>query len=176
MNKSYAAQKARLNKTVADDTELYDEFIKKYSNIKFMPVGASFNERLMFDIYKRKTKMERYEHFKKRSLKKIPEIEKELTFQRLIKDSERRQLKSEKIQEVLKVSPKQKRKLTVIELENLIERFQQFNDVKNKTIQEKKAIKEFQQEIDIIESTQPAFKGIRLIRFEAHIHIPGLVL
>ena len=162
MNKSNAGQRERLNKTVVDEAEQYDQFNKKYSNIKFLPVDATFNERLMFDIYKRQTKLQRYEHYKKQSIKKIPEIEKELTFQRLIKDSERRQLKSAKIEEVMQISPKQKRRLTVTELENLIQRFQQFNDVKTKTIKEKKAIKEFQQEIDIIEATQPACKGICL--------------
>ena len=139
--------------------EFDDRFNKNYSNVKFIQKDAPFQERMLFDVYRRETKMERYNLMKQQAAKKIPIMQKELTFQRLIKDGERRQLKDIRLKDAINHSEKPKTKITAKQIEEQYKRFMEYEHIKNKTINEKKKIKEFTNEIEIIEATRSANKG-----------------
>ena len=141
------------------------EFCRNYASIKFIDRDAPFQERMEFDVYRRETKMEKYQMLKNAAQKKIPSHQKDLAFQRLQKDSERRISQKEKTNELLTSEEKAKssKKMTSKDIERQYEKFMEFEKAKNDVIEEKKKLQEFQKEIEICESTRPANKGNLII-------------
>ena len=144
----------------AHQKDFDSEFCKNYANIKFSHTNATFEERMQFDIYRRETKMERYEVLKNATKKKIPEFQRELAFQRLQKDSERRILQKDRINEMFNnESQTSKKKMSAQDIERQYNKFMEYENNKKEIIEEKKKLQQFQKEIEINEIVKSANKG-----------------
>ncbi len=125
---------------MSNESRFTDIFCKHYKNIH-LTKDSAFQERMQFDIYKRSTRMQRFEILLDAQKKRLPKYEIEATFKRLIKDGERRILHSKQnIQE--KKEEKVIRKVTIDESNKIYDQFMQ----KRKQI-EKNINKDYQNEI-----------------------------
>eukprot|EP00826_Nyctotherus_ovalis_P061854 TRINITY_DN8849_c0_g1_i1.p1 TRINITY_DN8849_c0_g1~~TRINITY_DN8849_c0_g1_i1.p1 ORF type:complete len:186 (+),score=42.03 TRINITY_DN8849_c0_g1_i1:140-697(+) len=66
-----------------------DMFIEEYKQLR-VPRNASFEQRVRFDIVKRRSKMESYESFVSKRQKRLPSKELDSTFDHLMHDAVRR--------------------------------------------------------------------------------------
>ena len=136
--------------------EIQDRFCKNYANISIREITpeAGVFERMQFDIYKRMTKEDRLQIYMESKKQKIPKRALDHTFQRLIKDGQRRE---EKIQVISKQKElenvnkeNQGKKINREESDRIYQGFMTRLQNKQKLINEKKKIIQFREEVDYL--------------------------
>jgi len=134
------------------DEPFTDKFIKKYNKLK-LPNGAPFDERLEFDIYKRQTKLDKYNSLIELQRKKLPSNIINETFNHLLKDAERRKDLQNRILDSQKFEDtKEKlitRKLSPLECAKIadkhLNRWKQRNEMVSEKIKQKEFMKELEE-------------------------------
>ncbi len=79
------------------EDSLTDKFIRRYAQLR-MPADAPFEERLRFDVYKRATKMDKFNSLLDKQKKRLPNETLNSTFEHLIQDALRRKDQNERVE------------------------------------------------------------------------------
>eukprot|EP01022_Parablepharisma_sp_SALTPOND_P005504 TRINITY_DN122685_c0_g1_i1.p1 TRINITY_DN122685_c0_g1~~TRINITY_DN122685_c0_g1_i1.p1 ORF type:complete len:370 (+),score=22.28 TRINITY_DN122685_c0_g1_i1:91-1110(+) len=135
----------------SDQASLKDKFCKHYANIR-LHCDAPFQERMQFDIYKRATKLERYEVFLDSQKPKMPKEELDKVFDRIQKDTAKRiEHKTKKVDESFNSnnnSRANERKVTQAETEKMYSNFMEKWKKTQERLEEKRRAKKLKEEME----------------------------
>ena len=132
---------------------LKDKFCKHYANIR-LNCDASFQDRMQFDIYKRATKLDRYEVFLESQKAKMPKEELDKVFDRVTKKREVCKPKDCNVQQ--QEPEKKEKKITQVQSEAMYSNFMERYKKGQEKIEEKRRLKKLaeQQEEEKIRAMQ----------------------
>ncbi len=150
MQNSQSRSKVPVDPVEANSGEaLKDQFCKHYANIR-LNCDASFQDRMQFDIYKRATKLERFEIFKEAQKKRLPKEEVDEAFARIQQDAKRRQVQARIPPPVVESSSSsgQNKRLSAKESEQMYDRFMDKWRQSQDVLEEKRRAKRLRQELE----------------------------
>ena len=126
--------------------DLKDKFVKHYAGIK-LNCDAPFEERMQFDIYKRATKLNRYNVFIESQKQKQSKEEAERVFNRLYEDTQKRIEQKRKTSKPVTKEINQ-RKMTQAETNNLYNDFMEKWKKSQEALEEKRKVKKLKEEME----------------------------
>eukprot|EP00826_Nyctotherus_ovalis_P042473 TRINITY_DN4372_c0_g1_i20.p1 TRINITY_DN4372_c0_g1~~TRINITY_DN4372_c0_g1_i20.p1 ORF type:complete len:274 (-),score=79.23 TRINITY_DN4372_c0_g1_i20:181-1002(-) len=142
------SQKSTLNfSNMNPQTEdIKDRFCKHYAAIK-LNCDAPFYERMQFDIYKRATKLERYNVLVESQKQKVPKEEAEKVFSRLHEDTQKRMEHRRRMSKPAVKEPSQ-RKMSQAETNTLYNEFMEKWKKSQEALEEKRRAKKQREEME----------------------------
>lgn len=131
---------------IESDIDAKDEFCKRYSGIK-LNYNAPFQERMQFDIYKRKAKPDKYEILLNSQKVKITKEEADKVFSRLYEDTQKRlEQKKESDKPIIKES--NDKKMSDTEMQQFYNQLMDKWRKSQETIEEKRRVKKEKEELE----------------------------